>query len=205
VLRDGRQGQLFLRNPPCGRESSRPTKVRGYSETLALRLTGGFWRAALPTRTHPFVVDGASLIAYHFGMPGAEVRLTLVFTVASLEHLAERHIEAADVVDAVYGRHGQARLRRAGRGARQRWFVTAPLEGGELLTCVFRAVLARDLETSGVFVISNGEREDAPAGLIRRCACASALGCPMRMKFAAIADGVDAREGTDAYGDTEEG
>jgi hypothetical protein len=98
-------------------------------------------------------------------MPGAEVRWTLVFTVASLEHLAERHIEAVDVVDAVYGRHGQARLRRAGRGARQRWFVTAPLESGELLTCVFRAVLARDLETSGVFVISNGEREDAPAGV----------------------------------------
>jgi hypothetical protein len=96
-------------------------------------------------------------------MPGAEVRWTLVFTMASLEHLAERHIEGADVVDAVYGRHGRARLRRAGRGARQRWFVTAPLESGELLTCIFRVVLARDLETSGVFAISNGEREEAPA------------------------------------------
>src|SRR5712691_3855783 len=52
---------------------------------------------------------------------------------------------------------------RAGRGARQHWFVTAPLEGGELLTCVFRVMLARDLETSGVFVIANGEREGAPA------------------------------------------
>jgi hypothetical protein len=96
-------------------------------------------------------------------MPGAEVHWTLVFTAASLEHLAERHIEAADVVDAVYGRHDRARVRRAGRGARQRWFVTAPLESGELLTCVFRAVLARDLEASGVFVVSNEEREEAPA------------------------------------------
>jgi hypothetical protein len=37
------------------------------------------------------------------------------------------------------------------------------LEGGELLTGVFRAVLGRDLETSGVFVITNGERGEAPA------------------------------------------
>ena len=97
-------------------------------------------------------------------MPGAGMHWTLVFTAASLEHLAVRHIEAADVVDAVYGRHGPARVRRTGRGAaRQRWFVMAPLEGGELLTCVFRAALARDLGTSGVFVISNGERESAPA------------------------------------------
>ena len=96
-------------------------------------------------------------------MPGAGAHWTLVFTAASLEHLAERRFEAADVVDAVYGQHGPARVRRTGRGARQRWFVVAPLESGELLTCVFRAALARDLETSGVFIISNGERENAPA------------------------------------------
>ena len=96
-------------------------------------------------------------------MPGAGMHWTLVFTAASLEHLAERDIGAADVVDAVYGQHGPARVRRAGRGARQRWFVVAPLESGEFLTCVFRAALARDLGASGVFVISNGERENAPA------------------------------------------
>jgi len=96
-------------------------------------------------------------------MPGARVHWTLVFTAAGLEHLAERNIEAADVADAVYGQHGPARVRRAGRGARQRWFVMAPLESGELLTCVFRAALSRDLETSGVFVISSEGREEAPA------------------------------------------
>jgi hypothetical protein len=41
---------------------------------------------------------------------------TLVFTAASLEHLAEREIEAEDVADAVFGRHGPARVRRGGRG-----------------------------------------------------------------------------------------
>ena len=91
-------------------------------------------------------------------MPGAGLHWTLMFTAASLEHLAERHLEAADVVDAVYGEHGPARVRRAGRGAWRRWFVVAPLEGGELLTCVFRVALPRDLEAAGVFVISNGER-----------------------------------------------
>ena len=96
-------------------------------------------------------------------MPGAGVHWTLVFTAASLAHLAEGQIEAADIVDAVYGRHGPARVRRAGRGDRQRWFAIAPLESGELLTCVFPAALSRDLETSGAFVISNGEREEAPA------------------------------------------
>jgi hypothetical protein len=62
-----------------------------------------------------------------------------------------------------YGRHGPARVRRGGRGVRQRWFVMAPLESGELLTCVFRAVLPRDLETEGVFVISSAGRREAPA------------------------------------------
>lgn len=104
-----------------------------------------------------------SRIAYHFGMPRASVHWTLVFTAASLEHLAERNIEAADVADAVYGQHGPARVRRGGRGVRQRWFVMAPLESGELLACVFRAVLPRDLETAGVFVISSAGRQAAPA------------------------------------------
>jgi hypothetical protein len=87
-------------------------------------------------------------------MPGARVHWTLVFTAASLEHLAERNVEAADVAEAVYGRHGPARVRRAGRGTRQRWFVIAPLESGELLTCVLRAALPRDLAAEGTFVVS---------------------------------------------------
>ena len=49
-------------------------------------------------------------------------------------------------MDAVYDRHGPARVRRTGRESRQRWFVIAPLEHGELLTCVFRAALPRDLK-----------------------------------------------------------
>ena len=93
-------------------------------------------------------------------MPSGQVRWTLVFTAASLDHLAERNIEAADVVDAVYGRHGPARVRRTGRGARERWFVVAPLEDGELLTCVFRAALVRDLSAAGAFVLTaEGSRE----------------------------------------------
>jgi hypothetical protein len=92
----------------------------------------------------------------------AKVHWTLVFTAASLEHLADRNVEAADVVDAVYGRHGPARVRRAGRGTRQRWFVIAPLESGELLTCVFRAALPRDLDAEGAFVVSGAGRPEPP-------------------------------------------
>ena len=93
-------------------------------------------------------------------MPRGQVHWTLVFTAASLDHLAERNVEAVDVVDAVYGRHGPARVRRAGRGARERWFVVAPLEDGELLTCVFPAALVRDLSAAGAFVLTaEGSRE----------------------------------------------
>ena len=87
-------------------------------------------------------------------MPGGQVHWTLAFTADSLDHLAERNIEAADVADAVYGRHGAARVRRTGRGSDQRRFVIAPVEGGELLTCIFRAALARDLSAAGAFVVS---------------------------------------------------
>ncbi len=95
-------------------------------------------------------------------MPGARVHWTLVFTAASLERLAERDIEAADIVNTVYGRSGPVRVRRAGRGVRQRWFVTAPLDSGELLTCVFRAALPRDLDAEGVFIISSAGRQEPP-------------------------------------------
>jgi hypothetical protein len=76
--------------------------------------------------------------------------------------LAERNVEAADVVDAVYGQHGAARVRRTAAGAHQRWFVVAPLEGGELLTCVFRAALPRDLKAEGAFVVSAAGLPEAP-------------------------------------------
>src|SRR2546422_10927916 len=96
-------------------------------------------------------------------MPSGQVHWTLVFTAASLGHLAERNVEAAEVMGAVYGRYGPARVRRAGRGARERWFVVAPLEDGELLTCVFRAVLGRDLNAAGAFVLTAaGSREPVP-------------------------------------------
>src|SRR2546426_3464629 len=85
-----------------------------------------------------------------------------VFTAANLEHLAERNVEAADVANAVYGEHGTARVRRSGSGARRRWFVVAPLEDGELLTCVFRAALPRDLKAEGAFVISAARVPEPP-------------------------------------------
>ena len=85
---------------------------------------------------------------------------TLVFTAASLEHLAERDIDADDVADAVFGRHGLARVRRAGRGNRTRWFVVAPLADGEFLTCVLRAAEPRDLEEDGVFVMQTASKTD---------------------------------------------
>jgi hypothetical protein len=79
---------------------------------------------------------------------------TLVFTQTSLEHLAERNIDAEDVTDAVLGRYGTARVRKGGRGHRTRWFVSAPLAGGELLTCVLREATPRDLSTEGAFTLS---------------------------------------------------
>ena len=96
-------------------------------------------------------------------MPGGQVHWTLVFTAASLEHLAERNVEASDIVGAVYGEHGAARVRRSGKGTRERWFVVAPLEdGGELLTCVFRAALPRDLQAAGAFVVSSEGLPEPP-------------------------------------------
>lgn len=86
-------------------------------------------------------------------MPGARLYWTLVFTDSSLEHLAERGIDEYDVADAVFGRHGSVRVRRAGRGHGERWFVVAPVAEGELLTCVLRAAEPRDLEAEGAFVI----------------------------------------------------
>jgi hypothetical protein len=78
---------------------------------------------------------------------------TLVFTATSLEHLAERDIGAEDVADAVFGRYGAVRVRKGGRGQRLRWFVVAPLAGGELLACVLRAATPRDLTAEEAFVV----------------------------------------------------
>jgi hypothetical protein len=91
-------------------------------------------------------------------MRGSRLHWFLVFTTSSLEHLAERNIAADDVAEAVFSRHGPARVRRGGRGRGERWFVVAPLAGGELLTCVLRAAEPRDLTAAGAFVIP-------PAGL----------------------------------------
>jgi hypothetical protein len=95
-------------------------------------------------------------------MPVARVHWTLVFTAASLEHLAERNVEAADVVDAVCSRHGPGRVRRTGRGGLQRWFVVAPLDSGELLTCVLRIASPRDLSAEGAFVVSSKGLPEPP-------------------------------------------
>jgi hypothetical protein len=86
---------------------------------------------------------------------------TLVFTAASLDHLAERSIDAEDIADAVFGRYGLARFRKGGRGQQTRWFVVAPLAGGEFLTCVLREATPRDLTSEGAFVLpANGVPED---------------------------------------------
>jgi hypothetical protein len=84
----------------------------------------------------------------------------LVFTAASLEHLAEREIDADDVADAVFGHYGLARVRRGGRGTRTRWFVVAPLANGEFLTCVLRTANPRDLDGEGVFVLPLTNKAD---------------------------------------------
>jgi hypothetical protein len=100
---------------------------------------------------------------------------TLVFTDASLEHLAERGVDADDVADSVFGRHGPTRVRHGGRGVAERWFVVGPLAGGELLTCVLRAAKPRDLEGEGALVIpSSGIPEDPGAFAESMRLCVSA-------------------------------
>ena len=79
---------------------------------------------------------------------------TLVFTPSSLEHLAERDITADDVTDTVFGFFGPPHVRKFGREHNLRWLVIAPLEGGELLACLLRQALPRDVRTEGAFVIS---------------------------------------------------
>jgi hypothetical protein len=91
------------------------------------------------------------------------LRWTLVFTPSTLEHLAEREIDADNVADVVFGRYGPARVRRGGRGERTRWFIVAPTAEGELMTCVLRAARPRDLDSKDAFVIpSAGGGEKRP-------------------------------------------
>lgn len=90
---------------------------------------------------------------------------TLVFTPASLEHLEEREIGAEDVADVVWGVHGPARVRRVGRGVRERWFVVGPLSSAEFLTCVLRRATPRDLDADDAFVISSIRDREAPGSL----------------------------------------
>jgi hypothetical protein len=83
-----------------------------------------------------------------------------VFTPSSLEHLAERDIDADDATDAGFGRYGPARIRR-GRGERTRWFIIAPVVRGDLMTCVLRAAHPCDLADMDTFVIP-AAREKRP-------------------------------------------
>src|SRR6266545_5840857 len=100
-------------------------------------------------------------------MSGARLYWTLVFTDDSLEHLAERGIDADDVAEAVFGRHGPIRVRHRGRGKHERWFVVAPLAGGQLLTCVLRTAEPRDLEAEGAFMIPPAGLPEDPASLTK--------------------------------------
>jgi hypothetical protein len=106
-------------------------------------------------------VDHAIHLAYHFVMQH-RLRWVLVFMRSTLDHLDERGIDAEDVADAVFARFGPARVRHQGRGRNRRWLVVGPLEGGQLLSCVFRAAREGDLEASGVFQLPPASaREEA--------------------------------------------
>ena len=75
-----------------------------------------------------------------------------MFTPSSVEHLTERDIDADDVADVVFARYGPVRVRRGGRGECTRWFIVAPLSGGELMTCVLRVARSHDLDSKDAFV-----------------------------------------------------
>jgi hypothetical protein len=96
-------------------------------------------------------------------VPGARLYWTLVFTDNTLEHLDERGIDAVDVADVVFGRHGPVRVRHGGRGKNERWFVVAPLADGQLLTCVARAAEPRDLKATGAFIVPRTGLPENPA------------------------------------------
>jgi hypothetical protein len=101
------------------------------------------------------------------------LRWSLVFNAPSLEHLAERDIDAGDVVNAIFGGHGVPHVRFNGSGHAKRWFVVAPRDDGSLLTCIFRTAHADDLEEKGALVVP--ARSDATPhldGSMRFCVAA---------------------------------
>lgn len=100
----------------------------------------------------PSAVELRRKEAYLLGMPNV-LHWTLVFSTSSLEHLAERDIATEEVAEAVFGYYGPALIRKSSRGQRLHWLVIAPLEGGELLSCVLRQAMPRDLTAEGAFVV----------------------------------------------------
>src|SRR5260370_35714394 len=62
--------------------------------------------------------------AYHYGMQ--VLGWTLVFTSASLEHLAEREVDADVVAYSIFGHYCLGRVRRSGRGHYSSWYLSAP-------------------------------------------------------------------------------
>ena len=86
-------------------------------------------------------------------MSGRILNWTLVFTTPSLEHLAERGFDDANISDSVFGKWGSVRVRRVGTGNRERWILVAPLDDGRLCTFVFRRAEPRDLDQPGAFVV----------------------------------------------------
>ena len=55
-----------------------------------------------------------------------------------------------------------SRAPHTGRGVGLRLFVMAPLDTGELLTCVLRVASPRDLSAEGAFVISSEGLPEGP-------------------------------------------
>jgi hypothetical protein len=103
------------------------------------------------------------------------LRWTLVFTPSSLEHLAERDVTADDVTDTVFGFFGPPHVRKFGREQDLRWLVIAPLEGGEVLACLLRQALPRDVRAEGAFVIpATGVSEEPGAVKASMRLCVSA-------------------------------
>ena len=109
----GRSISLWPPRVDCGQRAKGHSSFPGASARAARAPNGGELG-----RQCSDPLDRTVGVAYHCAMRGASAYWTLVFTAASLEHLAERNVEAADVTGAVYGWNGPARVRRGGRGGR---------------------------------------------------------------------------------------
>ncbi len=82
-----------------------------------------------------------------------KLRRTLVFTPSSVEHLAERDIDADDVADVVFGRYGPGTGPTWRTGRMHPVVHSGSLSGGELMTCVLRVARSHDLDSKDAFVI----------------------------------------------------